>query len=212
MNTGPSAPALRSHVCCLAHVAVTACKRMPAGSLLTLTVTSAADLLSVSHNLTSPPSLLVFPFTPLSLFRPSPSGPLSHSKDAMCLMCILCSLQAVGVSNGVGAGLVELDENGSVVMGGEQQGPSPLQGSTGASSEDLDSLEALRFISQVSLAVPCVLIQPHTVCSVEQRRQATGATAINIYIKADLHGYHWLWSLLCSVGLHFCACKRWHHW
>jgi len=59
------------------------------------------------------------------------------------------------VSNGVGGGVVELDENGSVVIGGEEQGPSPLQGSTGgATSEDLDSLEALRSISQVSLAAP----------------------------------------------------------
>jgi len=59
------------------------------------------------------------------------------------------------VSNGVGGGVVELDENGLVVMGGEEQGPSPLQGSTGgATSEDLDSLEALRSISQVSLAAP----------------------------------------------------------
>ncbi len=53
--------------------------------------------------------------------------------------------------------MVELDENGSVVMGGEEHGPSPLQGSTGASSEDLDSLQALRSISQVRLAAPCVL-------------------------------------------------------
>ncbi len=59
------------------------------------------------------------------------------------------------MSNGVGGGVVELDENGSVVIGGEEQGPSPLQGSTGgATSEDLDSLEALRSISQVSLAAP----------------------------------------------------------
>ncbi len=59
------------------------------------------------------------------------------------------------MSNGVGGGVVELDENGLVVMGGEEQGPSPLQGSTGgATSEDLDSLEALRSISQVSLAAP----------------------------------------------------------
>ncbi|DBA98762.1 TPA: hypothetical protein ACH3X1_014532 [Trebouxia sp. C0004] len=57
--------------------------------------------------------------------------------------------QAAGVSNGVGAGLAELDENGSVVMGSEEHGPSPLQESTGASSEDLDSLQALRSISQV---------------------------------------------------------------
>ncbi len=59
------------------------------------------------------------------------------------------------MSNGVGGGVVELDENGLVVMGGEEQGPSPLQGSTGgATSEDLESLEALRSISQVSLAAP----------------------------------------------------------
>ncbi|DBB15482.1 hypothetical protein WJX82_010325 [Trebouxia sp. C0006] len=58
--------------------------------------------------------------------------------------------QVGGVSNGVGGGVVELDENGLVVMGGEEQGPSPLQGSTGgATSEDLESLEALRSISQV---------------------------------------------------------------
>ena len=68
------------------------------------------------------------------------------------------------MSNAVGAGLVELDEDGSVVVGGEQQGPSPLQGSTGASSEDLDSLEALRSISQVSLAAPCVLEHSHACC------------------------------------------------
>ena len=59
--------------------------------------------------------------------------------------------------------MVELDENGSVVLGGGEQGPSPspLQGITlGASSEDLDSLQALRSISQVSLAAltyPCML-------------------------------------------------------
>ena len=54
--------------------------------------------------------------------------------------------------------MVELDENGSVVMGGEEQGPYPIQGMTGgASSEDLDSLQALRAISQVGLAAPCVL-------------------------------------------------------
>ena len=79
----------------------------------------------------------------------------------MCLMWILSSLQAAGVSNGVGAGVVELDENGSVVVGGEQQGPSPLQGRTGASSEDLDHLEALRSISQVGFAAPCVLEHSH---------------------------------------------------
>ncbi|DBA98774.1 TPA: hypothetical protein ACH3X1_014543 [Trebouxia sp. C0004] len=56
--------------------------------------------------------------------------------------------KAPGVSNGAAAGLVELGENGSVVMGGEEHGPSPLQGSTGASSEDLDSPQALRSISQ----------------------------------------------------------------
>ncbi len=62
------------------------------------------------------------------------------------------------MSNGVGGGVVELDENGSVVMGGEEQGPYPIQGMTGgASSEDLDSLQALRAISQVGLAAPCVL-------------------------------------------------------
>ncbi len=77
----------------------------------------------------------------------------------MCLMCTSLSLQTVGASNGVGGGVVELDENSSVVMGGEEQGPSPspLQGITGgASSEDLDSLQALTSISQVSPAAPCV--------------------------------------------------------
>jgi len=73
-------------------------------------------------------------------------------------------VQAAGLSNGVGGGVVELDENGSVVMGGEEQGPSPLQGITGgASSEDLDTLQALRGISQVSLAAPCVWRNP-TLC------------------------------------------------
>ena len=132
MNIEPTAPALRSHVCCLLHEAVTACNRKSAGLLLTLTVTFAAD-------------------------APSPSCFLAHPMDAMCLMCNLCFLQAADVSSGVGAGLVELDENGSVMMGGEQQGPPPLQGSTGASSEDLDSLEALRSISQVGFAAPSVL-------------------------------------------------------
>lgn len=61
------------------------------------------------------------------------------------------------MSNGVGGGVVELDENGLVVMGGEEQGPSPLQGIIGgASSEELDSLQALRAISQVRLAAPSV--------------------------------------------------------
>ncbi len=60
--------------------------------------------------------------------------------------------------------MVELDENGSVVMGGEEPGPSPLQGSTGASSEDLDTLQALRSISQVRPAAPCVLEYSHACC------------------------------------------------
>ncbi len=61
--------------------------------------------------------------------------------------------------------MVELDENGSVVMGGEEKGPSPLQGSTGgASSEDLDSLQALTSISQVSFAAPCVLQHSQACC------------------------------------------------
>jgi len=91
----------------------------------------------------------------------------------MCLTCILCSLQVAGVSSGVGGGVVVLDENGSVVMGGEVHDPSPLQGITGgASSEDLDSLQALTSISQVSLAALHVLIQPQTECSGKQRRKA----------------------------------------
>ncbi len=61
------------------------------------------------------------------------------------------------MSNGVGGGVVELDVNGSVVMGGEEHDPSSLQGSTGVSGEDLDSLAALRSISQVSLVAPCLL-------------------------------------------------------
>ena len=82
----------------------------------------------------------------------------------MCLTWISSSLQVAAVSNAVGGGVVELDENGSVVMGGEEQGPSPLQGSTGgASSEDLDSLQALRGISQVRLAAPSVWTNP-TLC------------------------------------------------
>ncbi len=53
---------LLSGHCCLVLVAVTTCKRVPVGALLFLTVTSAADLLSISHNLTSsPPPLLVLP-------------------------------------------------------------------------------------------------------------------------------------------------------
>ena len=71
-------------------------------------------------------------------------------------MWVLSSLQAADVSTGVGGGVVELDENGSVVMGGEEQDPSPLQGSTGATSEELDSLQALTSIPQVRLAAPCV--------------------------------------------------------
>ncbi len=80
---------------------------------------------------------------------------VSHPCNALCLMWVSSCLQTAGVSNGVGGGVVELDENGSVVMGGEKHDPSPLQGITGgASSEDLDSLQALRGISQVSFAAP----------------------------------------------------------
>ena len=63
MNVGLIAPALRSHVCCLVLVAVTTYKRAPVGAMLFLTVTSAADSLSISHNLTTspPPPLLVLP-------------------------------------------------------------------------------------------------------------------------------------------------------
>ncbi len=43
-------------------------------------------------------------------------------------------------------------------MGGEEQGPSPLHGSTDAASGDLDGLQALSSISQVSSAAPRVLI------------------------------------------------------
>ncbi len=78
----------------------------------------------------------------------------------MCLMWILFSLQAAVTSNGVGGGVVELDKNGSVVMGGEEHGP---QESNATSSEDLDSLQALRSISQVRFAAPCVWTSP-TVC------------------------------------------------
>ena len=53
--------------------------------------------------------------------------------------------------------MVELDDMGSVVLGGEEQGPSPVQGIIGgASSEELDSLQALRAIFQVRLAAPSV--------------------------------------------------------
>ncbi|KAL0046339.1 hypothetical protein WJX82_009686 [Trebouxia sp. C0006] len=66
--------------------------------------------------------------------------------------------QVGGVSNGVG-GVVELDVNGSVVMGGEEHDPSSLQGSTGISGEDLDSLAALRSISQVGTGrIPAVKV------------------------------------------------------
>ena len=91
-----------------------------------------------------PPPLLRFP-----AFPPNPC-------NAMCLTWLSSSLQAADVCKAMGAGVVELDDNGSVVMGGEEQGPSPLQGSTGATSADLDSLHALRSISQVRLAAPCV--------------------------------------------------------
>ena len=63
---------------------------------------------------------------------------------------------------------------GSTGGGGtnEEHGPSPLQGSTGANSGNLHGLQALTSISQVSSAAPRLLIQPQTECSEKQRHKA----------------------------------------
>jgi len=106
-------------------------------------------------------------------------------------MWILFSLQAAVTSNGVGGGVVELDKNGSVVMGGEEHGP---QESNATSSEDLDSLQALRSISQVRFAAPCVWTSPtvcpaqHLPCSFKQQALAYEVVVHSECSQADVRG------------------------
>lgn len=87
MNVGLIAPALRSHVCCLVLVAVTTYKRAPVGALLFLTVTSAADSLSISHNLTTSPPPSSSCLTPSSPF-PSLEPPLQATCPIARMPCV----------------------------------------------------------------------------------------------------------------------------
>lgn len=82
-----------------------------------------------------------------------------------------------------------LDENSSAMMSSQEL--APIRGSTGANSEDLDSLQALNSISQVRFAAPHVSTQNPKQSVLEssgvRHGMSADAAAVSMHSKAELH-------------------------